>query len=80
MAGSVETVTLLLENGADPNCQAKNGLAPMHLAAQEDQVAVAKVLVKHGCHVDVKTKVTAIWLMFFAKWKCIVIDCLCGTT
>ena len=66
MAGSVEAVTLLLESGAEPNCQAKNGLAPMHLAAQEDHVAVAKVLVKHGCHVDVKTKVTANWVMLFS--------------
>ncbi len=32
---------LLLKNGADPNAKAKNGLAPIHLCAQEDRVNVA---------------------------------------
>ncbi len=49
---------LLLKNGADPNAKAKNGLAPIHLCAQEDRVNVAgeiRVVVA----VDVVVVVTA---------------------
>ena len=35
----------------------QNGLTPMHLAAQEDKVPVAEVLVKYGSHIDPQTKV-----------------------
>lgn len=34
----------------------QNGLAPLHLCAQEDKVPVAEVLVKNGAHVDAATK------------------------
>jgi len=50
-------VALLVERGANYDCQAKNGLAPLHLAAQEDRVGVAKILVTHGAQVDLQTKV-----------------------
>lgn len=36
----------------------QNGLTPMHLAAQEDKVNVAEVLVKYGSEIDPQTKVT----------------------
>ena len=39
--GHVDMTNLLLKNGADPNAKAKNGLAPIHLCAQEDRVNVA---------------------------------------
>jgi len=35
----------------------QNGLTSMHLAAQEDKVAVAEVLVKYGSQIDPQTKV-----------------------
>lgn len=43
--------SLLLEHGADVNHQAKNGLSALHLAAQEDRVTVAQLLVKNGAQV-----------------------------
>lgn len=48
--------SLLLEHKADANHQARNGLAPMHLCAQEDKVQVAQILVKHGAQIDSVTK------------------------
>lgn len=35
----------------------QSGLSPLHLAAQEDRVNVAQVLVKHGAAVDPQTRV-----------------------
>lgn len=34
----------------------QNGLTPMHLAAQEDRVQVAEILIKHGSATDTSTK------------------------
>lgn len=36
----------------------QSGLTPLHLAAQEDKVNVAEVLVNHGATIDPETKVT----------------------
>lgn len=43
---------LLLEHGAEAGQQARNGLAALHLAAQEERVPVAQLLVKHGAEVS----------------------------
>jgi len=50
-------VTLLLDRRAASNSRAKNGLTPMHLAAQEDHVPVAEILVKYKAQIDPQTKV-----------------------
>lgn len=50
-------VKLLFGRGADANCRSKNGLTPMHLAAQEDHVPVAEILVKNKAQIDPQTKV-----------------------
>jgi len=50
-------VALLLEHGANINCQSANGLTPMHLAAQEDRVPAAKSLVEHKAIIDSQTLV-----------------------
>ena len=50
-------VSLLLEHGAEVNCRSKNALTPMHLAAQEDRVPAAEVLVKYESEIDAQTKV-----------------------
>ena len=34
----------------------QNGLTPLHLAAQEDQLDCAKILVKNGSGIDPRTK------------------------
>lgn len=44
--------SLLLEHGAEVDHQAKNGLAALHLAAQEDRVPVAQLLIKNGAQVQ----------------------------
>jgi len=49
---------LLLQRGANVNCRSKNHLTPMHLAAQEDQVPVAEILVRYKSEIDPQTKVT----------------------
>ena len=52
---------LLLQRGANVNCQSKNFLTPMHLAAQEDQVPVAEILVRYNSEIDPQTKVITIF-------------------
>ena len=50
-------VSLLLEHKAHVNGRAKNGLTSMHLAAQEDHVPVAEILVQYNATIDPQTKV-----------------------
>jgi len=50
-------VALLLEHLADANAHARNGLTAMHLAAQEDGVPTAEILVQHRADIDPQTKV-----------------------
>ncbi len=57
-AGHVEMSSLLIEHGADINYQSKNGLAAIHLAAQDDRLSIAKLLVNNHADVNVNTKVT----------------------
>lgn len=52
--GHSEMCSLLLEHGAEVDHQAKNGLAALHLAAQEDRVPVAQLLVKNGAEVSIE--------------------------
>ena len=49
-------VKLLLKNNADFNAQAKNGLAPIHLCAQEDRVNVAEILAAKDVDLNSVTK------------------------
>lgn len=42
-----------MEHSAEVDQQSKNGLAAFHLAAQEDRVPVAQLLVKNGAEVRV---------------------------
>lgn len=51
-------VMLLLERGAEVNWRAKNGLTPLHLAAQEDAVAIAELMTKFDVQIDPHTKVS----------------------
>jgi len=48
---------LLLERGAEVNWRAKNGLTPLHLAAQEDAVPIAELMAKFELQIDPHTKV-----------------------
>lgn len=42
-----------------PSPPVQSGLTPLHLAAQEDKVSVAEVLLNHGADVNPQTKVSA---------------------
>ena len=54
-------VALLLEHSAEVNSHARNGLTPMHLAAQEDGVPTAEILVQYHADIDPQTKVPTIF-------------------
>jgi len=55
----VDLTSLLLQRGAPVSCQSHNGLTPLHLAAQEDNLPVAQLLVEAGrANVDASTKVS----------------------
>ena len=45
-------VKLLIKHSADVDAQAKNGLAPIHLCAQEDRTNVAEILVSNGADMN----------------------------
>uniref|UniRef100_A0A9J7XYT5 Ankyrin 2a, neuronal n=1 Tax=Cyprinus carpio carpio TaxID=630221 RepID=A0A9J7XYT5_CYPCA len=53
-----QIASALLQYGAETNALTKqgSGLTPLHLAAQEDRVQVAEILVKHEANVDQQTK------------------------
>jgi len=53
----VESVRLLLEKGADPNCQPSNKQKhafPLYIAAQENHVEVCELLLRYNADVDQK--------------------------
>ena len=54
--GHVDMVKLLIKHSADVDAQAKNGLAPIHLCAQEDRTNVAEILVSNGADMNAVTK------------------------
>ena len=56
---------LLLNRGADANSSSESGLRPMHMAAQEDKVAVANTLTKSGAETDAETLVQINGSMIF---------------
>lgn len=44
----------------------QSGLTALHLAAQEDKVAVAEILTRNGANLDQQTKVSTIILFSFS--------------
>ena len=46
-------IALLLEAGADPSAQDKQGWTPLHLATQQNSPEAAKVLLEHGASLNV---------------------------
>ena len=47
---------LLLAAGADPNAKAPDGSTPLHLAVQEQQVAIIRALAAAGGKLDAVNK------------------------
>jgi ankyrin repeat protein len=51
----VEIVSMLLEQGADPNALQHREFAPLHAAAANGDENIARLLLKHGARVDART-------------------------
>lgn len=53
MMGNSKIATLLLEKGADPNVQDKQGITPVHDAARTGFLDTLRVLVEYGASVNI---------------------------
>ncbi|XP_004349793.2 hypothetical protein CAOG_01273 [Capsaspora owczarzaki ATCC 30864] len=52
--GHTAVVDLLLQNGADPNLQDKEGETPLHRAAMSDRREILQLLLKHNADVTIR--------------------------
>ena len=48
--GNEEVVARLLDNGANPNTKDRDGMSPLHHAAQQGHVRMATLLLEHGAN------------------------------
>lgn len=53
----MDIASTLLEYGAKPNAESKNGFTPLHLAAQEGHVDMVSLLLEHEADVNCRAKV-----------------------
>ncbi|MEF9994675.1 MAG: ankyrin repeat domain-containing protein [Acinetobacter sp.] len=60
--GDVEQVEQLLEDGTDPNQTDDEGYSALQAAAENDHLAVVKLLVSKGANVSYKGEYTALQL------------------
>ena len=65
--GDVEQVVQLLEDGIDPNQTDEEGYSALQAAAENDNLAVVKLLVSKGANVSYKGKYTALQLAEMAE-------------
>jgi ankyrin repeat protein len=65
--GDVEQVALLLEDGIDPNQTDEEGYSALQAAAENDHLAVVKLLVSKGANVSYKGEYTALQLAEMAE-------------
>jgi len=57
LAGQIDIVRTLVENGADVNVQSQNGFTPLYMAAQENHDAVVTFLLQNGANQSLATEV-----------------------
>ena len=55
--GDVAAVRSLLKEGADPNVAQGDGLTALHVAAQEGNLEIARLLLDAGANVEAKTRI-----------------------
>ncbi|KAH0429808.1 hypothetical protein CcaCcLH18_08231 [Colletotrichum camelliae] len=53
--GHETTAKLLLEKGANPNAQDKDGLTSLFIAIRRHQTSLVRILIDHGADIDVKS-------------------------
>ena len=51
--GSLECVSLLVDHGADVNCQNFNQTTPLHRAASKGKAGIVEYLLEHGARLDI---------------------------
>lgn len=61
----MDIATSLLEYGADANAVTRQGIASVHLAAQEGHVDMVSLLLSRNANVNLSNKVT--FFLFFCK-------------
>ena len=54
--GDIDAVQALLSEGVNPNFAQGDGLTALHVAAQEGNIEIAKVLIRAGATVEVRTR------------------------
>jgi ankyrin repeat protein len=69
--GRPKTLQYMLENGADPNMTAFNGITPLHIAVQEDTKECIGLLLSYGAIVNNAT-LDGVTAMHFAVILCLV--------
>jgi len=55
--GDLESIRLLISNGADCDLLTRDHYTPLHVAAKEGYDDVIKLLLEHGAKQNIKTKV-----------------------
>ena len=65
--------TTLLEYGADTNAVTRQGISPIHLAAQEGSVDLVSLLLAKNANVNVCNKVEYSLSFFFFKYRLLTV-------
>jgi hypothetical protein len=52
VCGDANSVSALLNGGANPNCAARGGMTPLHYAAYQRDIKMVKLLLEYGANLD----------------------------